>query len=108
MIDQKEYIRRREIAFWNPRSENTPPDHVNEAGLLWWLDPHLSEWAQKEQVGFGGTMPSLPDAAVHFVKFPDGTFTRVLVMGGAVVEEDSSLEGMATQIDKHKIIAKMK
>lgn len=106
-LSPEEISRRKKAFLWSPFADNTPPDSVNELNVEFWFDPSLTEWATAEQVGWSGSMPALKDAVVYVVRFSNGEKTRVLTISGEIVDESASYEGMASCIDKHKVIAKM-
>lgn len=72
-----------------------PPDHINELGVKWWFDKSLTNYAQKPDVH--GT--TLPNATVWLVEESCGRKTRVLVVDGSPVYDNTSLEAMGCQID---------
>lgn len=106
-LSPEEIARRKKAFLWSPFADNTPPDSVNELDIEFWFDPSLTEWATTEQVGWTGRMPPLKDAVVYVVRFSNGEKTRILTISGNIVDESASYEGMASIIDKHKVIAKM-
>lgn len=76
----------------------TPPNHINEAGVLFWLQKSLTEWARREDIH--GT--SLPTVYCWLAKTPDGTLTYLLMDGESVVMETQSYEAVAVRIDMMK------
>lgn len=78
---------------------DTPPDHVNEAGVKWWLDRDLTQHcttADRKGVSLA--------AQVFFVEEPSGVRTRLLVCTETqrILAGSPTLEGIGLKIDLYK------
>lgn len=75
------------------------PDHVNEAGVKWWLDKALTEWAIKPDI-YG---VSLDDHRVWLVELPSGEKSYLLTSKQGPLYESKEMEAMACKIDFIKL-----
>ncbi len=79
------------------------PDYVNAAGIKWWLDKVLTQWAHKP-LGKKKKSPLPKDTRVYLTEFPDGNKIYVVIMDGTPVYENKSMEGIAVWLDAQKLI----
>jgi len=79
----------------------TKPEFVNELGVKWWKDDHMTEYARNPD-RYGTVL----DAVCFYAEHVDKTRTRLLVsrLNGQIIEEDSSIEGMACKIEIRKML----
>ncbi len=82
-----------------PWDANIPPTHINEAGIKWWPDRSLTEYARKPNLK--GT--TLPKVTVWFVEHTDGHRTRLITDGQTPEFENGKMEDIACHIDMMKL-----
>ena len=80
--------------------ETREPDFINEEGVKWWLDKHLTDYANRED-NKGISLKNVKG----FVVEKDDILEYVLVDydNGSMVHSSQSLESVATHIDMMKI-----
>ena len=76
------------------------PDFINEEGVKWWLDKHLTDYANREDQR-GISLKNIKG----FVTEKDSILEYVLVDydTGSVVHSSHLLESVATKIDMMKV-----
>lgn len=78
---------------------STEPTTINAAGVKWWLDKSLTEYAHRKD----STGISLKDVVVWKVEEVNGYKTNLVVKDGGIVFEGTSIEGVCGHIDMMKI-----
>lgn len=79
--------------------DSLPPDGINSAGVKFWVNRPLTEWARQPDLN-GITLPNLRAYAVEEV---NGRRTYLLTDGDAWIFESQRLEDVAVHIDALKI-----
>jgi hypothetical protein len=80
---------------------DTPPYHVNEKGVKFWIAKDLTDWARRDP----GPGKPLKGAVVFCVEHPTGERTRLLVDEASTpVYENPSLEAMGVHIDVCRMV----
>lgn len=69
---------------------DTPPEHVNEKSVKFWLDADLTRYAARK---------SLTSVRVYFAEEPDGQRIRLIVDSGDLVYASQNLEAVACRLD---------
>lgn len=75
------------------------PDHINEAGVKWWLHKSLTEWATRPDI-YGIV---LADHKVWIVELPSGQRALLLTDKRGALHECKEMEAMACKIDFIKL-----
>lgn len=69
---------------------DTPPQHVNEQGVKFWLDVDLTRYGREKGLG---------RVQVLFIETPDKKQTRLITENGQPVFEHTGLENVAVHLD---------
>lgn len=84
--------------FW----ETNEPDFVNELGIKWYVDKHVTEYCFKGNI----SGVALNNIIAYVVVKPTGETDRVLVKypDKAVIFNTKSLEEIGVEIDRLKLV----
>jgi len=77
----------------------TEPFFINEEGTKWWHDEATTAYCVNEDRN-GISLK----ANACFIETIDGYRSRLIIMNGKIIEEDQSLESLATKIEIRKFL----
>jgi hypothetical protein len=86
------------LTIWPWEEDNAKPYFVNEEGVEWWVEKHLTDWATRKDTV---NSSSKPLKAICFITRKDGEILDRVLVGERqkILAVDSSMEQMACKID---------